>query len=104
MTLAYVLSALLTTAAPGVIAWLIIRNIAWFGRLENVGRAIAAFIVSAVLCVLAYALQVAMGYTPAPNPPDWRGWLEALTPVIAWAYTVSQGAYWAGRAAQTRGP
>lgn len=93
MTAQEIITNLLTTGLSGVLAWYAIRNIPRLAALEERVKAFVAFGLSALLCVLAYCASVGLGYTP--NPATWQGWLEALIPVIAWAYTVSQGSYWA---------
>jgi hypothetical protein len=97
MTANEIIAALLTTALPGTLAWAAINGIPALASQPAKVKAAAAFALSAALCVAAYGAGVAMLYTP--QPADWRAWVEALTPVVAWSYAMSQAAYWATRKA-----
>lgn len=94
MTLQEIVTAILTTAVPGSLAWAIVRQ--WFSAQPGERKPWIAFAFAAGLTVLAYLVQVAMLYAPAPA--DWRGWVEAIVPLIGWAYTCSQGVYLAAKA------
>lgn len=96
MTLQQILTALLTTGLAGTLAWWLIRNVPQLTALGEVAKAFAAFVLAGALCVLAYVASVFMAYIPAPADP--RQWVEAVVPLLAWAYTISQASYWGERA------
>ena len=78
---------------------------AWFVALRNrfieltaEDKRYAAFVLTAVIAVLAYLLTLLMGYNLAPGA--WREWAEELFSVVAAAIVASQVAH--GRVALRR--
>ncbi len=78
----------LTTPAAGVVAYWLIDNVTFFQFLSSVAKRNAAYILTAIIAVGAYLLQVAFQYTAVPL--DWRAWVEAIVSVALVAFGVSQ--------------
>ena len=78
MELKDVLVFLSTTGAAVLTYWLM-NNVRALEGLAPPTKRLAAFALTGVIAVAAWALQVLFLYQPAPA--DWRGWVEALSAV-----------------------
>lgn len=69
----------LSTTGAAVLAYWLMNNITALQGLAPPTKRLAAFGLTALIAVGAWALQVLFLYQP--SPADWRGWVEALSAV-----------------------
>ncbi len=78
----------LTTVGAGLLAYWLINEIPQFSQQSPVAKRRLAYVLSAVIAILAYLAMVGMQYTPAPE--TWRAWIESLFLVGTGAFGLSQ--------------
>lgn len=77
-----------TTTGSGVIAYFIADRWRWLSEMDPWRKRVAVILMTGLLAVAAWLLQIAMTYVPYPM--GWRAWVEAAVAVLAVAFTSSQ--------------
>ncbi len=82
------LAWLVTGGGAGVIAYVLVDQVAWLQELAPRTKRLAAIVLSAVLAILGYLVMMAMGYEAWPLTV--YQWIERLFFYATSAFTLSQ--------------
>ncbi len=83
----------LVAGGGGVAVYVVLGQMAWFQGLSSEHKRWTAIVASVLVGVVAYLVSVAMQYTLAPPPADWRAWVEVVVNVALAIIAPSAGAF-----------
>jgi hypothetical protein len=81
----------LCSTGAGVVAFWVMERLAWFSVLAPESKRIWSIVLTALVAILAWSCQMALGYIAMPV--GWVAWVESLASVAAVAFTASQIAH-----------